>query len=135
MKEDMSRNKDYQRLLNTKKWKELRAWKLQQNPLCEMCQAEGYVRAAVDVHHIIPVESAHTLQEMEQLCYDIKGNTMSLCIPCHVKVHKEERSHTKEAHKQRQKDNLARWIARNRGDAAVPETLKNVKGVACFSEG
>ena len=109
----MSRNKDYQRLLNTKRWKELRVWKLQQNPLCEICKAEGYVRAAVDVHHIKPVESARTLMEMEQLCFDIEGNTMSVCIPCHQRIHRELRSHSKEAHKQRQSDSLARWAARH----------------------
>lgn len=134
IKDKMSRNKDYQRLLNTKRWKELRAWKLQQNPLCEMCQAEGYVRAAVDVHHIRPVESAHSVSEMEQLCYD-PGNLMALCIPCHVKVHKEMGKGTKANHKERCSQSLARWIARNRGEAAVPKTLKNVKGVACFSDG
>ena len=50
----MSRNKDYQRLLNSKRWKELRQWKLQQNPLCEICRAKGLVRSAIDVHHIDP---------------------------------------------------------------------------------
>lgn len=114
IKDKMSRNKDYQRLLNTKRWKELRAWKLQQNPLCEMCQAEGYVRAAVDVHHIRPVESAHSVSEMEQLCYDIKGNTMSLCIPCHVKVHKEMGKNKKENVIERKKISLQRWIQKNR---------------------
>ena len=109
----MSRNKDYQRLLNTKRWKELRAWKLQQNPLCEMCQAEGYVRAAVDVHHIRPVESAHSVSEMEQLCYD-PGNLMSLCIPCHVKVHKEMGKNKKENVIERKKISLQRWIQKNR---------------------
>ena len=131
MKEDMSRNKDYQRLLNTKKWKELRAWKLQQNPLCEICQAEGYVRSAVDVHHIIPVESAHTLQEMEQLAFD-PSNLKALCIPCHVKTHKEMGKGTRANHKERCSQSLARWIERNRGEAAEPETLTNVKGAPFF---
>ena len=76
----MSRNKDYQRLLNSKRWKELRALKLQQNPLCELCQAEGYVASAIDIHHKIPVESARTPQEMEALCFN-PSNLQSLCIP------------------------------------------------------
>lgn len=109
---EMSRDKDYQRLLNSMRWKELRVWKLQHNPLCEMCQAEGYVSAAVDIHHIKPVESAHSLQEMEQLCYD-PSNLMALCIPCHVKVHKDASSHTKASHKERSSQSLARWASRH----------------------
>ena len=108
----MSRNKDYQRLLNSKRWKQLRMWKLQQNPLCELCQAEGFVRSAIDVHHKIPVESARTLQEMEQLCFN-PLNLQALCISCHAKIHREAKSHTKEAHQQREDERLARWKARH----------------------
>jgi 5-methylcytosine-specific restriction protein A len=104
----MSRNKEYQRLLNSKRWKELRAWKLQQNPLCELCQAEGYVTSAIDIHHKTPVESARTPQEMEALCFN-PSNLQSLCIPCHQRVHREARSHTKAAHLQRERDRLERW--------------------------
>ena len=109
---EMSRDKDYQRLLNSMRWKELRVWKLQHNPLCELCQAEGYVRAAVDIHHIKPVESAHSLQEMEQLCYD-PSNLMALCIPCHVKVHKEMGKNKKENVIERKQISLQRWIEKN----------------------
>lgn len=109
----MSRNKDYQRLLNTKRWKELRVWKLQHNPLCEICKAEGYVRAAVDVHHIKPVESARTLMEMEQLCFDA-NNLQALCIPCHVRVHKEMGKNKKQNVIERKHISLQRWIDKNR---------------------
>ena len=104
----MSRNKEYQRLLNSKRWKELREWKLQQNPLCELCQAEGYVTSAIDIHHKTPVESARTPQEMEALCFN-PSNLQSLCIPCHQRVHREARSHTTSAHLQRERDRLERW--------------------------
>ena len=106
----MSRNKDYQRLLNSKRWKQLRQWKLQQNPLCELCEAEGFVRSAIDVHHKIPVESARTPQEMEQLCFT-PSNLQALCISCHSKVHREARSHTKASHQQRERDRFERWKA------------------------
>lgn len=104
----MSRSKDYQRLLNSKKWRELRAWKLQQNPLCEVCQANGYVRSAVDVHHKVPVESARTPQEMEQLCFN-PSNLQALCIQCHCDIHRKVRSHSKDAHAQRERERLDRW--------------------------
>lgn len=92
----MSRDARYQRLLNSRRWKELRRDYLQQHPLCERCQREGgYIRAAVDVHHRQPVESARTEQEMERLCYDAL-NLEALCIPCHILTHQEMRSHTAE---------------------------------------
>lgn len=68
--------------------------------------------ASVDVHHIKPVESAHSLQEMEALCYD-PGNLMALCIPCHVKVHKEMGKSTRQNHKDRSSQSLARWIEKH----------------------
>ena len=91
----MSRDPRYQRLLNSPKWKNIRREYLQRHPLCERCQREGFVRSAVDVHHKVPVESAHTIQEMEQLAFDWH-NLQALCIPCHIKTHQEMRSHTKE---------------------------------------
>ena len=106
----MSRNKDYQRLLNSKRWKQLRQWKLQQNPLCELCEAEGFVRSAIDVHHKIPVESARTPEEMKQLCFN-PSNLQALCISCHSKVHRDARSHTKVSHQQRERDRFERWKA------------------------
>lgn len=109
----MSRNKNYQHLLNSKRWKELRQEYLQSHPLCEQCLSEGYVTAAVDVHHITPVESAHCQADMEVLTFGWH-NLKALCIPCHIKVHQEMRSHTKEAHKEREDDRLKQWIDRQK---------------------
>jgi 5-methylcytosine-specific restriction protein A len=106
----MSKSKDYQHLLNSKRWKQLRQWKLQQNPLCELCEAEGKIVSAVDVHHMTPVETARTPQEMEQLCFN-PSNLQALCISCHADIHRNAKSHTKEAHKQRERDRLERWKA------------------------
>lgn len=108
----MSRNKDYQRMLNSKRWRELRAWQLERQPLCEICHAEGYVRSAVDVHHRQPVESGRTVAEMEQLCFS-PSNLQSLCISCHARVHKEARSHSRDNHQQRADERLERWKARH----------------------
>lgn len=116
----MSRNRYYQHLLNQKRWKELRLWKLQRNPLCERCIEEGeaqgieggYIKAAIDVHHIVPVETGKTEQQMEQLCYD-PNNLRSLCVPCHVKTHKEMGKNTKANHKERTQTRLQQWIARH----------------------
>jgi 5-methylcytosine-specific restriction protein A len=109
----MSRSKEYQRLLNSKRWKQLRQWKLQQNPLCELCEAEGFVRSAIDIHHKVPVESGRTPLEMEQLCFN-PANLQALCIEHHADIHRQAKSHTKEAHKKREDDRLARWKERHK---------------------
>lgn len=116
----MARDKRYQKLLNSRRWKELRAWKLRQNPLCEMCIEEGekagikggYISSAVDIHHIIPVETGKTEKEMEQLCFD-PSNLQALCIPCHARIHKEMGKGTRLLTMERKNDALERWKAQH----------------------
>ena len=95
----MSRDPRYQRLLNSKQWRELRAWKMKQvNGYCEMCMAEGWYdlqAAGVDVHHILPVETAKTEAEMARLCFD-PNNLQVLCVKHHIMVHQQMKSHKKE---------------------------------------
>ena len=109
----MSRDKRYQRLLNSRAWKQLRASVFQRSSgLCELCRAEGYITPGVDVHHIRPVEQARTEQEMARLAFD-PANCQLLCIHCHIKVHQQMRTHTKEevqANKQRARQ---RFMAAN----------------------
>ena len=92
----MSRDKRYQKLLNSKRWAEVKriVWQ-RADGLCERCRREGLIRVGVDCHHKVPVESAKTEQEMERLAYDV-NNIELLCIPCHIKTHQEMRSHTRE---------------------------------------
>lgn len=100
----MSRDKNYQRLLNSPRWREVKTqvWR-RANGLCERCIREGkaagvpdgYITPGVDCHHVRPVEGGRTVMEMEQLCYN-PANIELLCIPCHIKAHQEMRSHTKE---------------------------------------
>ena len=56
---------------------------------------EGIVTPGVDCHHVIPVETGRTIQEMERLAYDV-NNVRLLCVQCHIKVHQSMRTHTKE---------------------------------------
>lgn len=87
------KHKYYVHLLNARRWwGEVRVEQLRKHPLCQMCEKEGIITAAVDVHHIRPVES-FPREAMEAACYN-PDNLISLCIPCHVRVHKEMlRSH------------------------------------------
>ena len=113
----MSRDPRYQRLLNDRRWRELRIAYLREHPLCERCiregQAagvpEGYITPAIDVHHRVPVETAKTLQEMERLAYDW-NNLEALCIPCHSRTHREMGKGTKALAKQRAQERHTRWI-------------------------
>ena len=91
----MSRDPRYQRLLNDRRWRELRIAYLREHPLCERCiregkaagVPEGYITPAIDVHHRVPVETAKTLQEMERLAYDW-NNLEALCFTwIHLSLH------------------------------------------------
>ena len=60
--------------------------------------------SAVDVHHLKPVEGVggrykdgdvlpdSVKEAMRQRCFD-PDNVIALCIPCHIRIHKEMRSH------------------------------------------
>lgn len=113
----MSRDPRYQRLLNDRRWRELRIAYLREHPLCERCiregkaagVPEGYITPSIDVHHRVPVETAKTLQEMERLAYDW-NNLEALCIPCHSRTHREMGKGTKALAKQRAQERHTRWI-------------------------
>ena len=85
----MSRDKNYQHLLNSKRWKTLRQWKLEQNPLCELCEREGKVVSAIDVHHKITFVGKG--DKTAKYAYDY-GNLQALCKECHQAVHNIRKS-------------------------------------------
>lgn len=97
----------YVSLLNSQEWQGingLRARTLRAHPLCQLCEKEGIVASAVDVHHLKPVEGVggrytegdvlpeSVKEAMRQRCFDPE-NVIALCIPCHIRIHKEMRSH------------------------------------------
>ena len=107
---------EHMRMLNDKRWMlTKRIVCARAEGLCEWCKREGYISAGRDCHHIIPFESAKTEAEMERLCYD-PSNCVLLCIPCHVKAHKELGSKTKEAVKARRDERFERWKKHLRGE-------------------
>ena len=65
-------------------WQKLRKWKLNRNPLCELCLKEGFVRGMDIVHHILSIET-HPHLRLD------KSNLQSLCNTCHERVHKDKR--------------------------------------------
>lgn len=86
----MARNNDsdYRRLINTARWRRLRAEVLREHPMCEECERRGEWTEATEVHHKVPVEHGVTLLDKEALMYNI-GNLMALCHNCHVNKHIE----------------------------------------------
>ena len=105
----MSRNALYRKLINSARWKKLRARQLQSNPLCEACRDAGRTRLAEEVHHRIPVESAPNEAEMTRLMF-APMNLQSLCHDCHVEIHKQLFSHTKATVKANRKRETQRFV-------------------------
>ena len=123
----MSRDKRYQKLLNSKRWAEVKriVWQ-RAGGLCERCRREGLIRAGVDCHHKIPVESANPddPQAMERLAYDV-SNVRLLCVACHIKTHQEMHSFDLEnvqANKQRKR---AMFMQRNDPNYVEPDESDN----------
>lgn len=81
----------YDNIYNTGRWRKLRAGHLLEHPLCEMCQREGKVTPATDVHHVREISHGDTLEDMLQLGFD-PTNLMSLCEDCHNRLHGQKRT-------------------------------------------
>ena len=78
--------------------------------VCEECHR--VIVGQGDCHHVIPVETGRTVQEMERLCYDV-NNVRLLCVPCHIKVHQNMYSHTKEKVRENKKRRSRRFLEMN----------------------
>lgn len=110
----MAHSRLYVKIMNSKEWRRVRDQYLSEHPLCELCKADGYYRVAQCVHHLQEVESGRTEQE----CWDIAtrvANLQALCYEHHGKVHREQRSHSRDAHRQREQERLKQWISRHVG--------------------
>lgn len=107
---NIQQQRDKSEIYNSREWRELRIRKLRANPLCERCQEQGYIVSAHVVHHLVPIESATTKDEMRRLALHCGlGGLQSLCDRCHAEVHKEQGSKTSEAVKRRADERQARW--------------------------
>ena len=108
--------KDKSEIYNSREWKELRIAKLRANPLCEQCIKDGeavgipggYIRSATCVHHIVPIETAKTKDEMKRLAFDV-NNLKALCFACHARIHKDLGSNTAKIVRQRAEARQDRW--------------------------
>ena len=103
--------KDKSEIYNSREWKELRIAKLRStNGLCEECLKNGITNSARCVHHIVPIETARTKDEMRRLAIGcgLQG-LKALCFACHARIHKELGSNTAKIVKQRAEARQDRW--------------------------
>lgn len=107
----MAKDKDYKRMIHTARWLRLRRAALSQHPLCVRCEKEGFITAAKEVHHRVPVETATTVTEKERLMFD-PMNLTPLCHDCHVRIHTEMGRSGKEQTRQRNDDHTKEIIDR-----------------------
>lgn len=111
----MAKDKEYQQMIHTTKWLRLRRDTLTAHPLCQRCQAEGHITAATEVHHVRPVEEAHSKAERSQRMYD-PNNLRALCHDCHVKTHTELGRSGKEATRKRNDEHVKEIVKKFFGD-------------------
>ena len=130
----MSQKEDKAKIYNSREWAQLRRAKLEANPLCEMCLANGFVVSARVVHHKTPIESARNYREMWALAIGCGLNGLqSLCFQCHSDIHKALESRTRAAHQQSTANAVERWVAEHRSTSETspasfyPDEEKNPK--------
>ena len=107
----MSKNALYIRLINSQRWRDCRSRQLRLRPLCQMCEREGRITLAEEVHHIKPIESTNDVTSMQSLAYD-PTNLMSVCRECHHKIHADLMSHSKKAVRENNKRKTDQFFKR-----------------------
>ena len=108
---NIKQQKDKAEIYNSREWKELRIAKLRStNGLCEECLKQGIVTRARCVHHVVPIETARTKDEMRRLAIEcgLQG-LKALCFACHARIHKELGSNTAKIVRQRAEARQDRW--------------------------
>ena len=100
--------KDKATIYNSREWAELRIRKMQANPICELCEAEGIVHATEAIHHKHPIEQSSSLQEMRMWAFKY-SNLLSVCKYHHAKIHREAGANRKENVAERRQMRQDRW--------------------------
>lgn len=109
----MAHSKLYIRLMQSAEWRKLRNEWLGEHPICENCyKVYDIITPAQCVHHEVPIESGRTDADCRRLAFS-RSNLTSLCFKCHSDIHKAERSHSRDAHQQRESERLERWKKRH----------------------
>lgn len=86
----MRGDRRYRELIDSPRWRALRARKLAAQPLCEECLKRGLYRQAEEVHHLRPILSGHSQADRERLAFS-PDNLESVCRECHLALHRKLR--------------------------------------------
>ncbi|WP_307768926.1 HNH endonuclease [uncultured Bacteroides sp.] len=85
-KEKKLYEEERRKIYKSTRWRKLRALKIAEQPLCEMCLKEGKTTIAEDVHHIESFMSTDDPMRRMALAYDYE-NLMSICKTHHQMIH------------------------------------------------
>lgn len=85
-KEKKLYEEERRKIYKSTRWRKLRALKIAEQPLCEMCLKEGKTTIAEDVHHIESFMSTDDHMRRMALAYDYE-NLMSICKMHHQMIH------------------------------------------------
>ena len=96
-----SKSAYYTHLINSTRWRRLRAAQLTHHPYCQRCETlYQLITPATCVHHVEPVEGAHSQSEQAALMFN-PTNLQSLCYQCHKDIHQAEGYHKADRVKER----------------------------------
>ena len=82
------RNAKWNKYYTCKQWKDLRRWKINKYPLCEMHLKFGYNVPATEVHHLRPFGTGITQEAKWKLLLNA-DNLCSCCRSCHDEFHRQ----------------------------------------------
>ena len=80
-----------QEFYNTNAWKQLRAKKLTEQPMCQLCQLNGMNNPATQVHHAMKFFDQDDEVNRWLLLLD-PDNLVSVCDKCHKAIHQPKRN-------------------------------------------
>lgn len=89
------------RYYNDIRWKRLRNWYIEQNPLCEVCLEQGISTPAEEIHHKREILSGQSDEERFELLLDI-DNLQALCKSHHIEEHNRRRAAAKKDNQDKQ---------------------------------
>ena len=69
-------SEEHTQFYNSKRWRSLRAYYIQMNPVCELCEKQGYIIAGECVDHIEPMRFGGSETSL--------NNLQTLCNSCHA---------------------------------------------------
>ena len=68
--------KEFISFYNSKQWRSLRRYYIQMNPLCELCEKQGFTISGQCVDHINPISNGGSKTSL--------NNLQTLCNSCHA---------------------------------------------------